>query len=171
MNTSKIHYSKSQTSQEYCKQSNLTHFRNPLQKTFTSIQFISCAYRRITVQIFQPGRSSILSVPSINRDPHISGIIDRTPLPEILQNSTQFDESSMWPTFSLMRMLSELNESTRVEFQVNRFYLNEKICQHYICHKENGSFLIFLRICNNCSKLFTTVNQPRSNKIELSLIG
>ena len=171
MNTSKIHYSKSYTSQEHCNQSNLTHFKNPLQKTFTSIQFISCASRPITVQIFQPGRSSILSIPSTNKDPHISGIIERTPLPEILYNSTQFDESSMWPTFSQMRTLLELNETTRVEFQVNRFYLNKKICKDYICHKENGSFLIFLRICNNCSKLFTTVNQPRSNKIELSLIG
>jgi len=48
-------------------------------------------------------RSSTSSMPSTNRNPHISGLIDRIPLPEVIHNGTQSDERTASPTFSQMR--------------------------------------------------------------------
>ena len=70
---------------------------------------------------FQSVRSSISSVPSTNRNSHISKIIDQTPLPEVMYNDTQLDECSALPTFSQIRAPSELNEITKVAFQVDRW--------------------------------------------------
>jgi len=71
-------------------------------------------------------RSLISYVPSSNRNPHISGIIDRTPLLEVIYNDTQSNEHLVSLIFSQMRTPSELNEITKVAFQTNRCYLNKE---------------------------------------------
>ena len=61
---------------------------------------------------FQVDRSSTSSVSCTNRNPHISGTIDQTPLPKVIYNDTQSDERLASPTFSQMRTPSELNKIT-----------------------------------------------------------
>ena len=46
------------------------------------------ASRPTIIPEFQKTRSSISSMPSTNRNPHICGIINRTPLPEVIYNDT-----------------------------------------------------------------------------------
>ena len=70
-------------------------------------------------------------MPSKSKNPHISRIIDPAPLPEVIYNDTQSNEHPVSPTFSQMRTPSELNQNTKVTFQVNRCYLNKEFYQDY----------------------------------------
>ena len=100
----------------------------------------------------------ISSVPSSNRNPHISGIIDQTPLPNVMYNDTQPDERSASPTFSKMRAPSKFNEITKVAFQVDRCYLNKEFYQDNNQSYRKWFFSHFSKDMQQYSRQFITIN-------------